>query len=167
MRRYLIAILALVPASPALADDAAVNAIYDRMSRAYAGADAEALGAVYAPDAVVFPSATGRPVLSGRSAIVAGPGTFLTQTAASGGRLRIAFRVTERRRAGSAVLDSGVYRLTIAGPGMATNHQVGKFMTLSLPQADGQWAFAADTDTPMPAESWDAARPVDGAKFDA
>ena len=136
------------------------------MSIAHAAEDAAALAKVYAPEALVFPSRADVPWVIGHNRIAKGPGGFLTAMKAQGGSLDIRFRVTERRRLGDAVVDAGFYRLVVTPASGQPNVQVGKFMTVSARQADGSWAFVGDTDTPMPASAWDAAKPLAGARFD-
>jgi len=153
-------------AGPALAEDAGVNAIYDRLSAAYAAEDARALAKVYAADAIVFPSQPNAPWVVGRERIMKGPGAFLAKVKAEGGALHIRFRVTGRQTFGSTIIDTGLYRLTSADAAGKAGVQVGKFMTVSARQPDGTWAFVADTDTPMPAAAWDEAQPFAGARFD-
>lgn len=158
--RWIGALAVCMAVAPARADDAAVDALYDRLAAAYAATDAAALADVYAPDATVFPSRPDAAPLTGREAIRRGPGGFLTQAGQRGTKLELHFRVTQRRRQPGAVMDVGVYRLAITAAAGAPQVQVGKFATASMPQADGGWAFVFDTDTPMPAGAWDAARDV-------
>ncbi|HEY4545133.1 MAG TPA: hypothetical protein VIG90_01725 [Pedomonas sp.] len=167
MRPILMSIFAtILSAGSALADDAGVNANYDRMSAAYEAEDASALEKVYAPEAIVFPSQPNAPWVVGREHIVKGPGALLAKARSERGALQIRFRVTGRQTFGSIIIDTGLYRLSIAGPAGKDSVQVGKFMTVSERQPDGTWAFVADTDTPMPTAAWDGAKPFAGAKFD-
>ncbi len=147
--------------------DADVNAIYDRMSAAYAARDPAALARVYARDALVFPSQANAAPVIGHERIEKGPGSFLAATKAKGGALDIRFRVTARRLLGESALDTGVYRLTVTDAAGNREVQVGKFMTVAARGHDGRWSFVADTDTPMPASAWNAAKPHPGAKFDS
>lgn len=167
MRPSLLMTLATaLSAGPVLAEDAGVNAIYDRLSAAYETENALALAEVYTKDAVVFPSQPNTPWVIGHERIVNGPGAFLAKVKAQGGALAIRFRVTGRRMLGTSVIDTGLYHLTVADAAGKASVQVGKFLTVAVRQPDGNWAFIADTDTPMPAAAWDEAKQIPGARFD-
>ena len=79
-RHAVLATGAAIFAAPALANDVQVNAIYDRMSAAYASADAAALAKVYAKDALVFPSRSNAPWLTGQKSIEMGRATSLRRS---------------------------------------------------------------------------------------
>lgn len=167
MRPSMMMIFAtILSAGPTLADDAGVNAIYDRMSAAYEAEDAAALAKVYAPEAIIFPSQPNAPWVVGREHIAQGPGALLAKARSERGALQIRFRVTGRQAFGSILIDTGLCRLTIANAAGKAGVQVGKFMTVSEHQPDGTWAFVGNTDTPMPAAAWNEAKPFAGAKFD-
>lgn len=131
-----------------------LQAAYDRVSAAYAAADSALLVEAYAPDAVVFPSAVGAEPLIGRESIRSGVGAMLDQAAASGARLSLGFEITRRRQLDGAVVDTGLYRLMERRETGECRIMVGKFLTVLAPQPDGDWAFVADTDTPMPEGRW-------------
>lgn len=162
----LMTLVTALSAGPVLAEDASVDAIYDRLSAAYEAENALALADVYTKDAVVFPSQPNTSWVIGHERIINGPGAFLTKVKSQGGALAIRFRVTGRRMLGSTVVDTGLYHLTVADAAGKANVQVGKFMTVAVRQPDGRWAFVADTDTPMPASAWDEAKQIPGARFD-
>ena len=165
-RHAVLAMGAALSAAPAIANNVQVNAIYDRMSAAYASGDAAALAKVYAKDALVFPSQANAPWLTGHKSIENGPGNFLATVRKQSGNLRIRFRVTERFKLTGSVVDAGIYRLSISDADGKESVRVGKFMTVAAPQSDGSWAFVADTDTPMPSEAWSRAVKTGSPKFD-
>jgi len=155
----------LVFATPSFADDAGINAIYERMSAAYAQGDPEGLRDVYAPDTIYFLSTPETEPLMGADRVVAHLGGMLTGLKQQGATSDLKFRVTHRRTMGDVAIDTGLYRLEIRGADGKSSVHVGKFLVTATRQPDGRWAFMTDTDTPMKADAWDRAVPAAGAVF--
>lgn len=155
-----------IVAVPAQANDAAVNAVYDRFAAAYAALEPAKLDQLYAPDATYL-SRSPRLAIQNRDSILKGMGGFLDQVKANGGRLDIKFRVTDRKRFGDVIVDNGYMRLTTK-PSKDVAEQLtdAKFILVMAKQPDGRWTFVSDADIETPAGSYDNAQPVQGVKFD-
>ena len=162
------AALASITATPALADDNAANAVYERMQKATEAADpAPLLEQVYGPGATYLPRHKELGIdrrehvlkmLVGSQAHLRG----------RGGNIAIKFRVVERKRFGDVYVDNGYIR-TVVKPGKDAPEQVsyGKFVAVIAKQPEGHWAFVTDGDSDTPAANFDGAKPVAGLKFDS
>jgi ketosteroid isomerase-like protein len=161
-------LIAAIAATPARADDAAANAVYERMQAAGAAADPGAvLGTVYAPGATYLPGHKEAGIERSEAFLkmMAGSYRHLRQ---GGGELDVKFRLVERKRFGDVYVDNG-YMRTVVRPKKDAPEQVryGKFVAVVAKQPDGSWAFVSDGDSDTPAASFDNARPVAGLKFDS
>ncbi|HEX8258393.1 MAG TPA: hypothetical protein VF589_12245 [Allosphingosinicella sp.] len=162
------AALASIAATPALADDSAANAVYERMQQATEAADpAPLLEQVYGPGATYLPrhKELGIDRREHVLKMLVGSQAHLRK---SGGQLAIKFRVVERKRFGDVYVDNGYMRTTVK-PGKDAPEQVsyGKFVAVIARQPEGHWAFVTDADSDTPAANFEGAKPVAGLKFDS
>lgn len=146
--------------------DAAVNAIYRRMTAAYAGLDLDLLKTVYAPDCIYLSREREVDAALDRGAFWPMFVDLFGQKRQGGETISIRFRVIRRTRLSGGVHDVGYYRRMDLGPGGARPPGHGKFSTLCLPGPDGDWCFAYDGDVPATAAAYQNAVPVAGAIFD-
>lgn len=165
MLRLLMTLVLVAFATPALATDREVNAVYDRMSAAYVTLDRASLSTVYAADAILLPASQTLGPLIGQAAILDYFKVPFDRAAASGEQMRLDFRIVQRRWHGNIAVDVGYYRFT-RQKGTTKQTSVGKFTTTVARQPDGSWAFVSDADTPCPPELWDQAREASGVRFD-
>jgi uncharacterized protein (TIGR02246 family) len=130
------------------ADD--LRAVEDRILRAFAAEDAEAIAAEYTEDAVLMPP--GQPAVAGRAAIAGLYRGFFAQfrlvlettveeaeVAGDLGFLRGRLRQEIHPRAGPGFL-RGLIRRRAGGPEV----QTGKFLAVLRREADGAWRFSRD-----------------------
>ena len=124
-----------MPVSPAAAsleksDAAALEKLHDAFVEAFKSNDLKVLGEFYMEDAVLLPP--GRPMVSGRSAIVA-----FWQNAE---RIQdLVFEATDVRALGShALREAGNLLVTLRGRGRETRNAAAKYTALWL-QVDGAW----------------------------
>lgn len=143
----LIALTGTVPGAGAAegADEAAIRAQTTSWGEAYNAANAEAITALYAEDALLLPP--GAPAARGRDAILA---FFKADVAASktAGVVMHLDPGTEVGVMGDMGWESGTYSVTIDGAVVDT----GKFMSVSV-KRDGKWLYLRDTwnsDLPCP-----------------
>lgn len=157
----------LLLSGPVLADDAQANAIYDRMSKAYAEMDLALMDKVYAPGAVYVPTEKSFGVIKGREEILVGTKMTFEQVRKNGGKMQIDFRITDRQTFGDLAADAGYFRFTALKPdGTQGMVSYGKFVTMPAKQKDGSWAFASDMSGNATPEAWEKAKPFPGARFD-
>ena len=124
-----------MPTSPALAspeksDAALLEKLHDAFVEAFKSNDLKVLGEFYMDDAVLLPP--GRPMVSGRSAIVA-----FWQNAE---RIQdLVFEATDvRALGGQALREAGNLLVTLRGRGRETRNAAAKYTALWL-QVDGGW----------------------------
>lgn len=163
----ILTILALgLVSAPAGANDAAANAVYERMIAAHRALDTAQLETVYAPGATYL-SRHGRLDIHSRPTIMRGTRGFHDAYRANGGSVDIRIRLVERKRFGDVYVDNGYVRSTYTSARGATpTVTTGKFATVLARQPSGAWAIVTDADSDAPPAAFDRAAPVDGLKFD-
>jgi uncharacterized protein (TIGR02246 family) len=146
----IVALGACAPAAPemnAQADITAVNALRSSFVAAFNANDADAIGNLYAADAVR--AGNHQPTASGRPAIIAADKAAFAQMA-----MRIELTPEETKTMGSFGFDRGTYKMTIApkAAGAPMNDE-GRYLVLLEKGADGAWKVSRDIDNssmPMP-----------------
>ena len=119
------------------ADEAAIRAQTTHWAKAYNGADAKAVTALYADDAILLPP--GAPGARGRAAILA----FFTKDIAGSQAAGAVFVVnpkTDVGVSGNMGWESGTYTATVKG----TVVESGKFLSVSHKKG-GKWLYIRDT----------------------
>ena len=154
-------------AAPARADDAAANAVYERMQAVAGAADpAAVLETIYAPDATYLPRYK-QAGIDRREHFLKLMAGGQTQLRKNGGSIDMKFRIVERKRFGDLYVDNGYMRIAMKPKaGAAEEVHYGKFVTVLGRQADGRWAFVTDADSEAPAAKFEEAVAVPGLKFD-
>ena len=167
-RTFLLGLVGLIASTTAgAADEERMNAVYERFIAAYAALDVDLLMTAYDDDAVYLRSSEAAPAI-GEPEIRASYNAFFGHVRNDGERMRISFRIIDRKMTDELASDVGYYRLErIAADGTEIGAFYGRFLTVLAPQSDGEWAFANDLDTTANAELWEAAKPVKGAMFAA
>jgi uncharacterized protein (TIGR02246 family) len=119
------------------ADETAIRAQSTSWAKAYNGADAAAVAAQYADDAILLPP--GAPAVRGRPAILA----FFTKDIAGSKAAGVVFNVnpkTDVGVSGNMGWESGTYTATVKGAVVES----GKFLSVSR-KKDGKWQYIRDT----------------------
>jgi hypothetical protein len=70
-------------------------------------------------------------------------------------------RIIRRDVAAGLATDVGYYRLAVVRNGVRGSASVGRFVTVSRPDADGAWRFVVDAYSVVDAAEYDAAPPRD------
>lgn len=146
--------------------NAAVNAVYQRMTTAFAQLDLDLLETVYATDCIYLPRDREADAALGRGAFWPMFVELFEQKRRNGEWIEFTFRVIRRTILDGAVHDVGYYRRIDIGPDGNRPPGHGKFSTLSMPMPNGNWCFTYDGDVPATALAYEAAVPVPGAVFD-
>lgn len=170
MKVLLACLLTMLP-TMVMADeiDGEVNAIYTRMSAAYASFDSEKMRSVYDKDGAYLPPGIDDLVLKGHDMLLAKEKHVFSKMKQHGARLSIQFRVTDRKKADGMVTDFGYYKFTMTpseDTGKEAKTSVGRFLTTSIPQEQGHWAFYSDMDTEANSRFYDEAPRIKGLKYD-
>jgi uncharacterized protein (TIGR02246 family) len=139
--------------------DRMLDAVYAAFRGAYARLDAPAVAALYHHDAIYL--AAGAAPKRGRGEIEAGFRSFFNQVRQGGGTLALEFRIVRRDVAAGLATDVGYYRLAVVRNGLRGSGSVGRFVTVSRPDADGAWRFVVDSYSEADAAEYDAAPPRD------
>ncbi len=119
------------------ADEAAIRAQSVSWAKAYNGADAAAVAAQYADDAILLPP--GAPAVRGRPAILA----YFTKDVAESKAAGVVFILnpkTDVGVSGNMGWESGTYTATVKGAVVES----GKFLSVSR-KKDGKWQYIRDT----------------------
>lgn len=162
-----VAFAASLTPMPARANDAAANAVYERMQASTTASDPTALlGKVYAKDATYLPGYKELGIES-RDAVIETMVGSQQHLRKVGGKIEIKFRLVNRKRLGNVFVDNGYMRTAIT-PKLNAAEQVAysKFATVITKQKGGHWAFVTDAESDTPAENFDNAKAVAGLKFD-
>lgn len=127
------------PPDPA-ADIAAIAAVRNGFMAAYNAGDAEAIGKLYAPDAVSQPNH--QATLVGRDAIVASLKGMFERV-----NVKTQFTSEETKVAGNAGFDRGQYKAEVSPKdgGVATVVE-GRYFVVYVKEGDGAWRAARDID---------------------
>jgi uncharacterized protein (TIGR02246 family) len=139
--------------------DRRVDAIYAAFRAAYARLDAPAVAALYGDDALYL--VAGQPPTRGRAAIEDGFTRFFDGVRREGGTLALEFRILRRDVGPGIATDVGYYRLAVVRDGTRGPASVGRFVTVSRPDADGVWRFVVDAYSGADAAEFDAVPPRD------
>jgi|GEM_PF-3574238 len=145
-----------VASKGAMPTQAALDAVYDRMAGAYRTLDADLLAKVYTADAVYISRSAKAPVESAQGDFVPGVRRFMEMSKANGTKLDLSFRLTGRKSLtpGLAVDVGYVEFVVTPGDGKPERRTTAKFLTILVRQADGSWAFLADTASDVPGAVW-------------
>ena len=125
------------------ADEAAIDAVYERVSQAYAALDKEMILDAYTDDAYYLID-TAQRLLHGKEDL-ARAFTKLDRMKQKGGRFAIEFRIVNRNIQGDMAYDVGYYKLTQTRPTGQSQDLAAKFVTVLKRQADGSWRFQVDS----------------------
>ena len=159
--------VALSLAAPAAAhpQDAAINAVYDAITAAKAGNDADGIAAAFAPDALIVDARPGAAVSGAELGARLAP--MVARMRADSARVATQYRIERRQVSGDVAVDAGYMRQTIeradgvAGP----PPMVTKFL-VTLRQTGGRWRIVADASMPASEAAWAGAVRGAGLKFD-
>ncbi len=139
--------MAVDPEGERAAASAAMDAVYQRFTAAYAAGEPDSVVALYT-DAPLYLPARAPDVLEGRAALRAQFG-FLADLAAAGSTPRIEFESVDRGASGDVGFDVGYYLLRVESPdGELGPLSRGKFVTVWLRGADGRWRIHVDGFSP-------------------
>jgi hypothetical protein len=163
----MIAAVLLLFAAPVQAEDnAGVNAVYDRMSVAYAQHDRSLLSTIFHPRMVTSSAEPDRPPVIGGAALAETVGAGFDRLKQGNRQAELNFRITHRGWAGNTVVDSGVLRMRFRGGHREERTVYSRFLSTLIKQKGGNWMFLADSPRVATQADWDKAAPFPGARFD-
>lgn len=155
----------LIIAAPVQAEDnGGVNAVYDRMSVAYAQRDRALLGSIFHPQMVTSSGDADQPPVIGGAALAERVGAGLDRLKRGNRQAEIRFRITHRAWAGDTAVDVGVLRMRTWGGGREERIVYSRFLS-TLVRLDGMWMFLTDSPSPASQADWDRATPHADALF--
>lgn len=140
----------------AMPTEAELDAVYGRMATAYRTLDAGLLAKTYTADAVYISRSAKAPVESAQGDFVPGVRRFMEMSKADGTKLDLSFRLVGRNLLTPGLAsDVGYVEFVVTpGDGKPARRTTAKFLTVLVRQADGSWAFLADTASDVPAAAW-------------
>ena len=125
------------------ADEAAIDAVYERLIQAYAELDTTMVLDLYTDDAYYLMGRAQR-ILQGREELGRAY-SVLAHAKAKSNRLAIEFRIVDRKIHEDLAYDVGYYKLITTRPDGQFREKASKFLTVLKKQDDGSWRFAADS----------------------
>lgn len=129
----------------------AMDAVYERFTRAYALAEPDSVVALYTDEALYLPAQGD--VRAGQEELRSEFG-FLDRIREQGGTARIGFESLDRGASGDLAYDVGYYRLQgERADGTMMPVARGKFATVWKRADDGRWRIHVDSFSPAPSES--------------
>lgn len=146
------------PVADAPADIAALNAARKAFMAAYEAGDVEAIGKLYAADAISEPD--NQPTLKGRDAIVASLKVMFERV-----KVKPDLQPEETKTLGTMGVDRGRYIVTVTpkAGGTPTSSE-GRYLVLFVKEADGTWRVWRDIDNDSVAPPEAKATADDAAK---
>ena len=146
-------------------DNSEINAIYERMTAAYAALDPQAFKDIYAANAIYLRSDKNS-MLDSIDAITDNFDNYFSGVREQNDRLELLFRVIERKCTATLCSDVGWYKHNLYdAEGNIRSTFYGRFLTAPGKSTDGLWRFLADLDTGATEAHWNAATRVPGWHF--
>lgn len=160
------AALLLLTAPSAPVDNAGVNAVYDRMSAAYAARDRIRLDGIFHSKMVTSSSVANQPPVIGGRALADRVGAGLDRLKESNRQAELSFRIIHRSWVGETAIDVGVLRMRFFGGDREDRTVYSRFLSSLTKRDDGQWVFLTDAPTSASEADWAKATRFEGARFD-
>ncbi len=127
-----------------------IDRIYRDFSEGYATLDAGKVAGLYTVNAsYLSPSSN---VDEGRPAILDNFERYFSNVKKRGQTMTISFRIEKRRIFGNSGYDIGVFEINHSKDGEVVNNSRGRFVVVTVKDADGKWRFDVDAYTPLEAE---------------
>lgn len=160
MRKMLLGLVLLGAAAPAFAhpEDAAIDAVYERLRNARAAADIEGMVAAFAPDGMLVDSRPGAPITGSELGARLAP--QVERLRGEGGSIATEYRIERRQVSGDIALDAGYMRQTVNRPGHEPMTRYARFLVTMRRGADGQWQILGDASMPATEAAWAALAPA-------
>lgn len=165
MRAAILA--AMTMASPALAanpEDAALNAVYDRLATARSANDVPGMAAAFSSGGILIDARPG-PAVSGAD-LAARLQPQAERVIADKAQMQTQYRVERRSVMGDLAVDAGFMRLHMTRPGAEPMVRHARFLVTMRRDADGVWRIVGDASMQSSEEAWNSVAPVEGLKHD-
>lgn len=160
MRKMLLGLMVLGAAAPAFAhpEDAAIDAVYERLRSARSAGSIEGMSAAFAPDAMLVDSRPGAPILGSELAARLAP--QVERLRGENGSIATEYRIERRQVSGNIALDAGYMRQTVNRPGHEPMTRYARFLVTMRRGADGSWQIVGDASMPATEAAWAALAPA-------
>jgi len=154
----LLSLILLGVAAPAFAhpEDAAIDAVYERLRDARAAADIEGMVAAFAPDGMLVDSRPGAPIIGSELGARLAP--QVERLRGEGGSIGTEYRIERRQVLGDIALDAGYMRQTVTVPGREPMTRYARFLVTMRRGANG-WQIIGDASMPATEAAWAALAP--------
>ena len=146
--------------------NAAINAVYDRLVVAKNSRDPAAIVAEFDPRSIVVDP---RPLPAASGASIAEPlQRMMARLTANGVKVETRYRVEKREMFGDYAVDSGYMQMRfVAKPGAGKpDDMVTRFLTTLQREPDGSYRIVGDASFLAAPGDWEKLRPVSGLHFD-
>ncbi len=127
-----------------------IDRIYRDFSEGYATLDAGKVAGLYSVNASYLPPS--RDIVEGRPAILSNFERFFSNIKERGQTMNISFKIEKRRVFGNSGYDIGVFEINHSKGGEVVNNSRGRFVVVTVKDADGKWRFDVDAYTPLEAK---------------
>jgi uncharacterized protein (TIGR02246 family) len=165
--RYALLVPLATLASPALAaapEDAAINAVYQRLAAARAAGDVEGMAAAFVPAGILVDQRPGPPLPGSELAARLRPMAERLRTDQAS--IDTAYRIERRSIIGDIALDAGFMRQSIRRAGAEPNIRYARFLVTMQRGADGTWRIIGDASMAAQEAQWTALTRTEGLHFD-
>lgn len=122
--------------------------LYTDFARAYRDKDADQIDRLYTTEAVLLNlyDSSSPSSVRGNAEIAKFFGRMFERIEKNGQRLQLAFKIVDRKKMGSTILDNGFYILTVQGKDSVSSISYGKLAAVLNLDKEG-WKFAVDANS--------------------
>jgi uncharacterized protein (TIGR02246 family) len=152
------------PAFAAAPEDAAINAVYQRLAAARAAGDVEGMAAAFGPAGILVDQRPGPPLPGSELAERLRP--MAARLTADKVSIETAYRIERRSVIGDIALDAGFMRQTMRRPDGQAGTRYARFLVTMQRDAKGEWRIIGDASMRAEEAQWAELKPVEGLHFD-
>jgi uncharacterized protein (TIGR02246 family) len=158
---FLALVLACSATAPTAAlahpEDAALDAVYERLRSARAAADIAGMSSIFSPDALLVDARPGAPISGSELAARLAPQVERLRT--DNVQVQTEYRIERRQVLGDIALDAGYMRQTLSRPGAEPMTRYSRFLVTLQRGPDG-WRILGDASMPATEAAWTALLPA-------
>lgn len=136
---------------PGVEEHKEIDAVYARFDEGYRKLDAVLVAGLYTETAAYLPP--GGEVQTGRQKIRENFNGFFDSVRKQNGKLRISFRILQRKVNADLGYDVGIFTLVSTDAGGRSQTSTGKFVVVAVRGKDGVWRFQVDGYNSMQADN--------------
>jgi uncharacterized protein (TIGR02246 family) len=153
------------PAMSATTHDAALNAVYQNLSRARAAHDVAGMASQFGSQGLLVDARPGPAISGGELAARLEP--MAARIKSEGIKLDTAYRLERRSVMGNIAIDAGYMRQTMVRPEGQPGVRYARFLVTMQRDGQGRWRIIGDASMPADQAAFDGVARVDGLHYDS